>query len=605
MGKQKYKLSSKNRRNDKLSTYLILPIALILLIVPLIVHMKIVPISPSAVPFWKGGSSDYDFFSYYKMVWFLILTGAAIVAFVIKLFNNNFQIKKTYFYIPMGIYTLFVILSTLTSKTKDVAMSGFPNRYEGMIVLIAYMAVLFLVINLLDNEKQLTILLGCLFVSALIIGLIGTFQYFNMDLFQTTFGKKLMLPAAQWSLANTLTFQLGPRAVYGTLYHTNYVGSFTAMLFPLTLAFFIFAEKRSYKVSAGVLNVIMFFCLFTSHSRAGIFGAAVAAVLILIIAYAGKKLMPNIGYIGGLAVVLILATLLANGVSNNSVGNKIGTLYNDSSPSPTSVAGIKDVQVTKDKLSFIDKNGALNIALTNGQMKVTDENNKKVPFEFDTKTNSATFKQPKYAGYKLTILNYQKQAVIQVERNTLKVDFIVTPAGYKLLGAGGEVLDINPVKRWGFKGYENLGSARGYIWSRSLPLLKDTVITGFGPDTFAIHFPQNDYIGKLLAYGTTSIIVDKPHNLYLQTGLNTGMISLLALLALFIMYIVFCFKVYFNREFNTLLEISGAGIFAAICGYLIAGLFNDSTLSVSPVFWVLLGTGISINMMLNGKKSID
>ena len=29
------------------------------------------------------------------------------------------------------------------------------------------------------------------------------------------------------------------------------------------------------------------------------------------------------------------------------------------------------------------------------------------------------------------------------------------------------------------------------------------------------------------------------------------------------------------------------------------GFFNDSSVSVAPVFWVLLGTGISINMKLN------
>ncbi|HHX61128.1 MAG TPA: hypothetical protein GX707_10515 [Epulopiscium sp.] len=36
------------------------------------------------------------------------------------------------------------------------------------------------------------------------------------------------------------------------------------------------------------------------------------------------------------------------------------------------------------------------------------------------------------------------------------------------------------------------------------------------------------------------------------------------------------------------------GIFAAICGYLIAGLFNDSVVSVAPVFWILWGLGIGL-----------
>ena len=64
-----------DKRNKKLSEYLILPIALILFVVPLIVHMKNVTVSESAFHFWKGVKEDSDFFSYYKMVWFLILTG--------------------------------------------------------------------------------------------------------------------------------------------------------------------------------------------------------------------------------------------------------------------------------------------------------------------------------------------------------------------------------------------------------------------------------------------------------------------------------------------------------------------------------------------------
>ena len=36
------------------------------------------------------------------------------------------------------------------------------------------------------------------------------------------------------------------------------------------------------------------------------------------------------------------------------------------------------------------------------------------------------------------------------------------------------------------------------------------------------------------------------------------------------------------------------GIFVAIIGYLVAGIFNDSAVSVAPIFWLLLGTGINL-----------
>jgi O-antigen ligase len=590
------------KQSNNIATYFLLPIALIVLIVPLIVHMREVPISTSAIAFWKGGDKDFDFFSSYKSMWFLGLTIVGALTLVIKLSMSKFKIKKSIFYIPMGVYALFAILSSLLSKEGDVSLTGFPNRYEGIWILLAYMLVMFIVINMLENEKHIKMILGGLLISSTVIGLIAVFQYFNMDLFQTTFGKKLMLPFEKWGMVDQLNFQLGPRAAYGTLYHTNYVGSFTAMILPLALGMFLFFEDKKYKIGAGLLTLLMFASLMASHSRAGITGAIFAVALILIIAR--KKLVPNAAYVAVLAVVIVLTGFGINNATKGQVTEQIGTLYNDSAPSVTATAGVKDVAVTKELISLSDGTDNLKISYKNGKIKTLDTNDKTVAFTNDPKSNKIGFSDPRYSAYTLTILSFQKQPVLEITKGSFKIDFIVTPVGYKLYEGHGNALDITAVESWGFKGNENLGSARGYIWSRSLPLLKKTVITGFGPDTFAIHFPQNDYIGKFLAYNDATIIVDKPHNIYLQAAVNTGVVSLLALLALFIMYFVLSMKVFIKNEFKSMMDMAGAGIFVAVCGYLVAGLFNDSTVSVAPVFWVLLGVGISINMILSAKKPV-
>ncbi len=151
------------------------------------------------------------------------------------------------------------------------------------------------------------------------------------------------------------------------------------------------------------------------------------------------------------------------------------------------------------------------------------------------------------------------------------------------------------------------GSGRGYIWSRTLPMLQDTIFLGHGADTYTIYFPHHDYAGKFSANWQINRIVDKPHNMYMGMAVGTGMISLLALLALWGMYIVQSFKLYFNAkyedsDFNT---YAGAGIFLGICGFLVAGLVNDSSVSVMPMFYGLLGTGIAINRMLKERAAID
>lgn len=151
-----------------------------------------------------------------------------------------------------------------------------------------------------------------------------------------------------------------------------------------------------------------------------------------------------------------------------------------------------------------------------------------------------------------------------------------------------------------FDGRETFASNRGYIWSRPIPMLKDVLIIGYGPDNYPMVFPQEDYVGRFNVgnKGMLDIITDKPHNMYLQTAINTGVISLLALMFIWGMYLFDCFKLYIGGNMESFVEYMGAATFLSITAYLVAGLFNDNIVSVAPLFWILLGMGIGINRMI-------
>jgi O-antigen ligase len=90
--------------------------------------------------------------------------------------------------------------------------------------------------------------------------------------------------------------------------------------------------------------------------------------------------------------------------------------------------------------------------------------------------------------------------------------------------------------------------------------------------------------------------------MYLQIAMNTGVLSLLSVLTLFGFYILQSLKLYMKSMNNSFASISGAGIFLSICGYLAAGLFNDSLVAVAPVFWILLGLGFVCNGLNKKQK---
>ena len=157
----------------------------------------------------------------------------------------------------------------------------------------------------------------------------------------------------------------------------------------------------------------------------------------------------------------------------------------------------------------------------------------------------------------------------------------------------------------GFEGKEKLGSARGYIWSRSLPMLFDHMLIGTGPDTYFAEFPQGDYLAKLYAYDTAQMLVDKPHNLYLQIGIQQGGIALLAFLAMMGAYLVESFRLYALRKDYSAQEAVGAALALSIIGYLGAGFFNDSIVSVAPIFWALFGVGIACNYLNKKQRNAE
>jgi O-antigen ligase len=596
-------LKAYNKKNERSgSWHSLIPLVFLVAIVPLIVFCKVITLKGASYAFWVGSKQNYDFFSYNKMVWILISTGAAIATLIIRMLSGKLKIKKIWLYIPMGAYSFFVIISALLSKYKDVSLIGFTDRYEGMFVILSYIIIMFITINMVENEKHVKILLYALLASATVMGILGVFQYFNMDIFQTAFGKSLILPSKYENLADKIKFTLGPRTVYGTLYHYNYMGSYMAMLTPLAFVLFIYSKNKKMKIVFGAIALLMAFNLFACRSRAGIVGGSFALLMFVIVSWKAVIRQWKILIAAVLGVVVIF--IGANAVTKGGIATRISSIFWDIERNDNLQAthGIKDIVVGSNSIKIMDTSAILTAKVSGQELHFEDENGNVLHAQI--KNGEITLKNEKYSKYKFYMEKQKGYNVLRMVIENDKMDFAVTPEGFKYIAGNGVLVDPKPVEKFGFEGREKMGSSRAYIWSRSLPLLKHTIVAGYGPDTFAIYFPQYDYIGKLKAYGTASIIVDKPHNLYLQNAINTGVFSLISLLILFIGYFVQSVKAYFNNKFENFYSIAGLAIFTAICGYLGAGFFNDSVVSVAPVFWVLLGLGTAINLKLVGDGSL-
>lgn len=592
-------------------------LALVIGLVPLIVRMKVASIPEVGQWLWDSGQGTYaDFFSANKLIVLGILTIIAIILFAME-YDKRRQYTNKAVYICLGVYSLFAVLSTVFASKgeKIVSLLGSPGRYEGLLALGFYVIIALLGMYVAQEWWNVKFLYKALSMGAFVMGLIGLGQFLGFDFLQSDGGKALMLPFEYLDLADQISFTFNSNqayTVYGTLFHSNYVGSYAAMLMPISVVgmiyTYLYKTEKEKKINATVFALLMSILWFASRSRGGLVGGGFALILIFVLLH--KNFIKTKGQMGIFLSLVIVGAVVLNIMSRGTIVTQLFSLPKEVvglfSSEKQEVRQLKDIRLEGDSIEIDSNLPTFRIEKDGEQILLKDGSGNIIP----TAQEGANIipQDSAYTGMYIEFATAEEFRVHISNPDTgayyplffAYVGDTVPGEGYRVLGGNKQLLKIEPIESWGFEGKERVGSARGYIWSRTLPMLKDTWFKGYGPDTYALHFPQHDVIGKANAYDNPMMIVDKPHNLYLQTIVSTGLPSLLALIALFIVYVILWIKHIRQTDKDDIRRWMSIGIFAAICGYLIAGLFNDSVVSVAPVFWVLWGLGIGLTNS-NGK----
>ena len=548
--------------------------------------------------FWYGESGyTVDVYAYFRMQIFIVLSIISIVYLIISVLSGSAKVYKNKVYIPMLIYVVMVFISYMASDYKHIAAVGFYERYESTFVLIGYMAITFYAMNMINDERAFKLIFYIFSACCAVLGIWGILQTFEIDIYS--------LPS--WLYMNSEISQMTNLKLSGAAdsvrwFFTNQNYSSFFMVFPICVSamLIIWSQKIQWKIAFTVLLALMFYSLFNAKSLGGMVGAAVSAVVGLIVF--NKKLIEWKTSV----VLIIIAGIVSAAVSLPSIMGEIGSV--------TPVASLFS------KTAYADDAQQEGLKYVDIDYVVTDGNNIIFNFagtEVTIKTENGRVLGVYGADGSEIGLNtdYMQISEGELEDTGYKTVNVKTAnATWSFADLDGELYFVTPtgkgakldkVESFGFENSQDFATYRGYIWSRTLPLIKDTILIGHGADTFALYFPQADYAGKYnIGYfsDATDIVVDKPHNMYLGMAVNTGVISLIAALCIFAFYLIDSFKIYSKNEYSGFISLMGAGVFVAVCGFLVAGLVNDSTVQVMPTFYALLGTGFAANRVLKEKK---
>lgn len=592
-------------------------LGIIIGIVPLIIRMRDMKLPEVTKDIWdSGGSGIYaDFFSANKLLALGLLTLIGVVLFITEYLkakpykNTKLELllyKNKTVYILIGIYIMFAFISTLFAKADEraVAWIGAPGRYEGLFALLFYVTIMILSIHIAQEWWNVKLLYRILMLGAFIMGIIGVGQFIGFDIFQTDGGKAMILPFKYSHLANQVNFAFNSNAaytVYTTLFHSNYVGSYTAMLMPLSVVAMIYTylyeKSKEKKVNATIFSLLMVVLWFASHSRGGLVGGGFALILIFILL--NRNFIKTRAHMGIFVVLFLVGAVILNIMSRGTISRQLFSLPKEVvklfSSQGSDTPQLSDIRLEENAVEIDSNLPTFRLERDGDEIVMKDKLGNQIPLAQEGQRFIP--QDAAYVGMYIEQVS-PDELMVSIANPALQAYYPIglmhTEEGFRVIGSNKKLLEIEPIEAWGFKGRERVGSARGYIWSRTLPMLKDTWFIGYGPDTYPLHFPQDDVIGKTNAYDTPRIIVDKPHNLYLQIMVSTGVPSLLALMGLFITYFILWIKHIRSTDKDDIRRWMSIGIFVALCGYLVAGLFNDSVVSVAPVFWVLWGLGIGL-----------
>lgn len=603
---------SKNSKHMASNSYLskpkynklyILPLILTMSILPLVMYLYEFDSGLSGFSWYPSNGQQLDIFLFYKQIFFIVICLVMLFHIFWRSFIEKNHIGFLPIFIPLFFYGALALLSTFFSDYPSLGLKGISGHFESIFVILGYCLLVYYAYLFVETEDDIKFILKYFLVGILIMILLGVLQATGNDLFATTIGKKLYTPEGYWNQLDGFGLTFGPKRVYMTLFNPNYVGVYVSLVLPF-ISGLLLTEKKAKTIliySVTVLGLIV--CLIGSGSKAGFVSLFIA--LIITILFYRKYIFRNIKItllIIGTSIAIIIgfkSTILS---TFNKVVSNINIILNEKTE--FSLTDIK----TEDTLTITYKGNDLVVGLnkTNENIDITmkDASGKDIETTIDTNTLISTISDERFSGITVTPVVYDSILCTQIniEGRSWIFSNQLGDGTFYYLNYFGKFDKIYKADSALFTGYEEFATSRGYIWSRTIPLLKNNIILGSGADTFTTQFPHQDYVYRTNMEFYYQILT-KPHNLYLQIGVQSGVISLIAFLLFFIVYFISCIRIYINGRFDNYFKRVGVAIFIGVVSYMIMGITNDSTITVAPIAWALIGIGIACNCKVKEQNS--
>jgi len=192
---------------------------------------------------------NYELFEFNKMLFVYLGTVIITAAWAIRMIlNRKLILRRTPFDIPILLFLLSQILSTIFSIDPRTSLLGYYSRFHGgLLSTTAYILLYYAFVSNMDKKKTLNTV-HCLLTTAVLVAAYGILEHFGID-------KNLWVQDVQ-------------NRVFSTLGQPNWLAAYLVTLIFIPISF---ARRR---LANYALVAIFYLTLLYTKSRSGILGFA-------------------------------------------------------------------------------------------------------------------------------------------------------------------------------------------------------------------------------------------------------------------------------------------------------------------------------------------
>ncbi|MBR4759780.1 MAG: O-antigen ligase family protein, partial [Lachnospiraceae bacterium] len=455
-----------------------------------------------------------------------------------------------------GLLIIWMILSTAHSIDKTASVNGNYFSFQGIFVQITYVLLIAYCAVLQSREKSRQLFWKLLKLSMLVEYCIGFLELLHIDPIRWPFVQALILGEYR-QLMGGLSTPFSESYIALSFMNPNHAGVYLSMTAGMCLAVFLFSEiKKERMISAGLFAAGTFLLFFT-YSRGAQLSFGIVCICLFFLAMKKKSGSKKTMFIV-LSVVILLMVILV-GADLVTHGRFSRHLLDEAANT-----GLEEMYADGEWIHILYEDVEYEIKCEGGHFSADPNCPAKITDEMELDGNPA----------------------VLLEIDGMEFAFVYDGDYYFYITGNGKVTTLDRIEHVSAFGLEHLGSGRVYIWSRVIPRIRRYWIFGSGFDTFPIAFAQDDYVGKAIYSKDPDMIIENAHSMYLGMIMNIGLPGAVLALLLIVFGVWNIDKTKDKNDVFALVTLTGIVI------YLIAGLFYDGNLFVTPIFAMLLGVRI-------------